>query len=605
MPDRPSASVKMADGRVVRPIVVARPNADGSIPAGIPSIVGANGGALEVQPIWTVNADGTFGTGAATNPAAGLPPTIIPAAHLKAFGRALNPVVCIIGDSTTVGGGASTVLDFLAPLLMAKIRRDNPDRTITFKNVSVGGKSWSSLTSVVTADDISGSPDMTATGLTTSAVWLDFAKYYNPDLLIINLGTNGADGTTPYRIDQAITSHASAVATWTKQPSIILVTPNPRSTINSSALQLTDRLLAAGALRSFADFRGYGYLDLHRFGSMARDGVDPVNQVLTLQRSSAAASWPITLEPTTDGEISFTIANPQDAFVAQVGSGGARQLELTMDYYSADSPSSASTSWSIRFGWGSSTRWRYQVYAQGGLTTTGIVNTGAGGVPAVALGTTPTTVRVSWKGNMLKIDIGGTEVFNGPFYRTGGIVYPRMQFVGDTTPYAFTLAEYRSSAPALTLGGVSDTDFYGTVDGLDPAGGNGQNHPASRGINSSVARVVEAANFSASAAGVPVEQAITAAGAISLMADYVRITGPTSSTYAVTLAAPGPTDIGRVKTIEMVATTSTNAVTLALTNVEGGTAATSASFDAAGEKLVLVGGATKWCVIKQQGVTLS
>lgn len=98
-------------------------------------------------------------------------------------------------------------------------------------------------------------------------------------------------------------------------------------------------------------------------------------------------------------------------------------------------------------------------------------------------------------------------------------------------------------------------------------------------------------------------QEITAAGAIDLDARHVKITGPTSSTYAVTLAAP--TRAGILKIVEMIATTSTNAVTLALTNVVGGTAASSASFDAAGEILVLLSAEEKWVVVKEQGVTLS
>jgi hypothetical protein len=98
-------------------------------------------------------------------------------------------------------------------------------------------------------------------------------------------------------------------------------------------------------------------------------------------------------------------------------------------------------------------------------------------------------------------------------------------------------------------------------------------------------------------------QAITAAVAIDLDARYVTIVGPASSTYAVTLAAPGRAGI--LKVINMLSTTSTNSVTLALTNVAGGTAATTATFDAAAEVLVLVSGATKWLVLAEVGVTLS
>jgi hypothetical protein len=98
-------------------------------------------------------------------------------------------------------------------------------------------------------------------------------------------------------------------------------------------------------------------------------------------------------------------------------------------------------------------------------------------------------------------------------------------------------------------------------------------------------------------------QTITAAGAIDLNAAHVKITGPAASTYAVTLAAP--TRPGQIKVIEMISTTSTNAVTLALTNCVGGTASSSASFDAAGEILILISANAKWVVIKQQGVTLT
>jgi len=98
-------------------------------------------------------------------------------------------------------------------------------------------------------------------------------------------------------------------------------------------------------------------------------------------------------------------------------------------------------------------------------------------------------------------------------------------------------------------------------------------------------------------------QNITAAVAVNLPARYVAVTGPTSSTYAITLAAPD--QAGIVKIIEMIATTDANAVTLALTNVIGGSAATTASFNAAGETLTLVSSGTKWVVLSEVGVTLS
>ena len=98
-------------------------------------------------------------------------------------------------------------------------------------------------------------------------------------------------------------------------------------------------------------------------------------------------------------------------------------------------------------------------------------------------------------------------------------------------------------------------------------------------------------------------QTITEAGAISLNANHVKITGPASSTYAVTLAAP--TRGGQLMVIEMVSTTSTNAVTLACTNIIGQSSGTGATFNAAAETLTLVSNSTKWVVVDETGVTFS
>lgn len=98
-------------------------------------------------------------------------------------------------------------------------------------------------------------------------------------------------------------------------------------------------------------------------------------------------------------------------------------------------------------------------------------------------------------------------------------------------------------------------------------------------------------------------QTITAAGVINVDKNLILVTGPSSSTYAITLAAPNRSN--QTMVIKMVSTTSTNAVTLALTNVIGGSAATTATFNAADETLVLISSDDAWCVVSEAGVTLS
>lgn len=105
-------------------------------------------------------------------------------------------------------------------------------------------------------------------------------------------------------------------------------------------------------------------------------------------------------------------------------------------------------------------------------------------------------------------------------------------------------------------------------------------------------------------AALQAKQIISEAGGIDLSAKYVAISKGTGDSFAVTLAAPTAAQAGETKVVEMVLCTA-NAVTLALTNVVGGTEAVLATFDAVGETLVLVASGTKWVVLKEQGVTLT
>ena len=97
------------------------------------------------------------------------------------------------------------------------------------------------------------------------------------------------------------------------------------------------------------------------------------------------------------------------------------------------------------------------------------------------------------------------------------------------------------------------------------------------------------------------EQLLIAAGAIDIDARYVALS-VASGTYAVTLAAPSRP--GLLMVIEMIDATGTS-VTLALTEIIGGTAATTATFDAANETLTIISIGDKWVVLDEHGVTLS
>lgn len=97
------------------------------------------------------------------------------------------------------------------------------------------------------------------------------------------------------------------------------------------------------------------------------------------------------------------------------------------------------------------------------------------------------------------------------------------------------------------------------------------------------------------------QETIAAAGALSVTKVVSKLA--LSGAGAVTLAVPDASMLGQQKMIEM--TVDNGDVTLALTNIEGGTAATTATFSAVGQKLILLGGVSKWTVIKEMGVVLT
>lgn len=100
-------------------------------------------------------------------------------------------------------------------------------------------------------------------------------------------------------------------------------------------------------------------------------------------------------------------------------------------------------------------------------------------------------------------------------------------------------------------------------------------------------------------------QAIVASGGtITVDGTIRRVTLTNAVNGATTLPAPGEGMKGKTLVIEYIGA-GTNNATIALTNVQGGSAATTATFNAANETLVLIGGESKWNVLKEVGVTLA
>ena len=96
-------------------------------------------------------------------------------------------------------------------------------------------------------------------------------------------------------------------------------------------------------------------------------------------------------------------------------------------------------------------------------------------------------------------------------------------------------------------------------------------------------------------------ETIDASGAVSVTKRMTKILS--TGAGAITIAAPDASSYGMVKVIEM--TGGEHDITLALTNCQGQSSGTTATFSDTNDTLVLVAGTNKWNVIGEAGIALS
>lgn len=171
--------------------------------------------------------------------------------------------------------------------------------------------------------------------------------------------------------------------------------------------------------------------------------------------------------------------------------------------------------------------------------------------------------------------------------KLGGVTMTSTTLAADVVPAVAGTVE---ASKVVLLGANKNIDTIAIADGGLKLGAG-----AGTAVGATAAELNIAADASAQT------ETIDASGVVAATKRITKIAG--TGAGAVTLAAPDATMIGLVKIIEM--TAANGAITLALTNVQGGSAATTASFDAVNETLVLIGGTNKWTVLKEVGVTLS
>ena len=101
------------------------------------------------------------------------------------------------------------------------------------------------------------------------------------------------------------------------------------------------------------------------------------------------------------------------------------------------------------------------------------------------------------------------------------------------------------------------------------------------------------------------QETLTAAGAVTLSTSCrVHKFDTTLGAQTNTIPAPSAAQLGQLKILTMTVDGAADTV-ITLTNVTGGSAASTCTFNDVNDTLILVGGVNKWHVVKEIGVTMA
>lgn len=220
---------------------------------------------------------------------------VIPALHLARIRAAWAPRICLVGDSTgTLEADNVATADTLSPMLMRRLRQDNPHKRFVFLNLSIGGTAWSN-----------------------AAAQTEAIRRFAPDLVVTNYGLNCPENA----YSDFIQPFLAMLAALPKVPDCILIT---NKTSNPAVAGDTDTYLAGAAnQRSIAASNGNGFaipgqpniglIDIGRHFQIAVHGADPATQFLTRAAPIAPCDgddgFPLVL-PRCDGDFGLKITFP-------------------------------------------------------------------------------------------------------------------------------------------------------------------------------------------------------------------------------------------------------------------------------------------------------
>ncbi len=410
------------------------------------------------------------------------PPTfergIRPASHLPTFIAAANPVVLILGDSITTPSDQIDASSYISRRILAKLKREYPNKTITFLERGIPTTGWSHLASASSIATLGLSPAQTVNFCPwmtdSSKTWMSYVQAAAPDLIIFHFGANTG---TPSAEVVAMVAAMTQIEAFAKVPDRILITPMVPTLQNATynpAAQQEARDQQAAIQRGYALRRNFGLIDNNRHFNMARDGRDILAQNFKQVATNFAAntSWTYTAW-SHDYYLRFQLS------AAQLGYLTATPISLILGIGSwADNNIEVSRTAGGNFA--------VLVRTTASTIAVPMFDTGIP-IPASVTG----YFELSIKGTFVTLAYSATTVSQGNFQtilyqghveRFGGVFAPRVAYSNSITTSIFVNSLALSEWP-LVMPTLTDAEMYGIGAGSygSTYGGNLINHPSSIG----------------------------------------------------------------------------------------------------------------------------
>lgn len=417
---------------------------------------------------------------------------LVPHKHLKKFSATRNPKVVLTGSST--GTWAPNTIDgtsALPHLLQTRLTQYNADKSITFYNRAIGGQTFGALNST---------PESFPAWYADQAKpWLDYIKDLAPDVVFIVMGSNDSSNMSHTNLAAVV----DKLKAFPKVPDIVFITqpsvcldPHAGFAAYGTKSAQEGRDYAAGMVRSFALYEGYGLIDGNRMGGIVLDGRDLLD---------TAARRVLTNQALPNGGFISTVACHEFALRLRFD-GDQAAIEAAF--------SNTSRPVSVRVGAGGSGRSGDVVFikrnALGKFDFT-LWSNGLSGfyrtvTTDIDFPTSSFSLDVAKTGNFLIVAIAGKEDIARmviPVKTYGGEFFPRIGYhegEGGTGPFVtlehFNAGEPRRYVPALTSAQAWGNPSAGASTQM-PYGGNGVNHFSSLGTRAIYSPLLDADSLTA------------------------------------------------------------------------------------------------------------